>query len=282
VTVKDPLPPALKGFTWTCTATAAPTKCHDASGKGDIDTTVDIAAGGHVTFTISGTVPPGTTVTLANTATVTPPPGTIDPGCDPDCHGTVSPPGVPQVDLSVTKTASPDPYIAGEKLTFTVVVSNGGPSDASGVMVDDPLPPDLAGAGFTWTCTPSAGSSCTANGTGSIHDTATVAAGGTLTYTITGTVPPGTTATLANTAIVTPPPGTTDPGCDACTATVADPPAAGLIIPTDLGQWQPGPPAAPAATALVLITLTGLGLGATAATRRRRTRQAGPRHGRQH
>jgi uncharacterized repeat protein (TIGR01451 family) len=221
VTVADPLPAGLQNFTWTCAGTAAPTKCDNASGSGDINTTADIAAGGHVTYTITGTAPAGQTSAL-NTATVTPPAGVVDPGCSPDCQATVNPPASPHLDLSVTKTASPDPYAAGKRLTYTVTVKNAGISDAIGVTVRDPLPAALAGAGFTWICTASTGSSCTASGSGDIADTVDIAAGGTVIYTVTGIVPAGTTGSLDNTATATPPPGAVDPGCTPFCGDTAD------------------------------------------------------------
>lgn len=50
---------------------------------------------------------------------------------------------VPTADLSVTKTHTPDPAIAGEQLYFDVTVTNNGPDDASNVTVVDTLPPEL-------------------------------------------------------------------------------------------------------------------------------------------
>ncbi|MGC4773984.1 hypothetical protein [Micromonospora chalcea] len=212
--------PPLPGFTWTCEASTGST-C-TAAGTGDIDDTVTVLAGGTLTYTISGTVPAGTTGDLTNTTTVTPPEGVSDPGCTPNCTATVVTPGRPTVDLAVTKTATPNPYVPGTSLTYTVTVTNGGPSDAVGATVTDPLPLP----GFTWTCAASTGSTCAAAGTGDIDDTVTVLAGGTLTYTISGTVPAGTTGDLTNTATVTPPEGATDPGCTPnCTATVVTPAA---------------------------------------------------------
>ncbi|HET6673062.1 MAG TPA: hypothetical protein VFG92_06770 [Agromyces sp.] len=43
-------------------------------------------------------------------------------------------------DLSITKTDSPDPVLAGNDLTYTIVVTNGGPSTANDVEVTDDLP----------------------------------------------------------------------------------------------------------------------------------------------
>ena len=211
-TVSDPLPPQLAGagFTWTCTATAGST-C-TAAGSGNITDTVTVAAGGTLTYTITGTVPSGADGTIDNTATATPPAGVSDPGCTPDCADTTSTPELNVVQLSVAKSSTPNPYVAGSPLSYTVTVSNAGPSDAVGTTVTDPLPAAL-GTGFTWTCTATAGSACTATGSGNISDTATIVAGGTLTYTITGTVPAGTTGTIIDTATVTPPPGAFDPGC---------------------------------------------------------------------
>jgi uncharacterized repeat protein (TIGR01451 family) len=43
-------------------------------------------------------------------------------------------------DLSITKSDSPDPVSAGASLTYTIQVSNAGPSTATGVVVTDNLP----------------------------------------------------------------------------------------------------------------------------------------------
>jgi hypothetical protein len=98
-------------------------------------------------------------------------------------------PAAPGIGVTVTKTADPDPYVPGEPLTFTVSLVTtcgvggcpvGGPT-VLGVLVNDPLPAQLSGARFTWTCSASAGSSCAASGTGNIHDSANIAERGTLT-----------------------------------------------------------------------------------------------------
>src|SRR5215468_10529784 len=46
----------------------------------------------------------------------------------------------PTADLSITKTASPDPVTTGDDVTYTVTVTNNGPDPATSVVVTDNLP----------------------------------------------------------------------------------------------------------------------------------------------
>ena len=67
----------------------------------------------------------------------------------------------PVADLSLTKSDSPDPVLAGELLTYTLTAHNAGPSSASGVELIDTLP-----AGVTFdSATPTQGSCSEASGT---------------------------------------------------------------------------------------------------------------------
>ena len=56
---------------------------------------------------------------------------------------TASEPAAPSADLMLSKTAAPDPVVAGEDVTYEITVTNNGPSDATGVTVDDVLPSGL-------------------------------------------------------------------------------------------------------------------------------------------
>jgi uncharacterized repeat protein (TIGR01451 family) len=128
--------------------------------------------------------------------------------------------------LAVTKTDGLFEVLPGQSITYTITASNAGPTDALDAVLLDTLSPMLTGA--TWTCSPSAGSTCGAGGSGSIHDVFSLPVGGTATYALTATVDPGATGTLANTATVT---GTTDPDPADNVATDFD-----LLTPeTDLG-----------------------------------------------
>ena len=55
----------------------------------------------------------------------------------------------PVADLSITKTASPNPINAGGNITYTLTVSSGGPDDAQNVVVTDTTP---ANTTFTESC----------------------------------------------------------------------------------------------------------------------------------
>jgi uncharacterized repeat protein (TIGR01451 family) len=245
VVVSDPLPAQLSGatFTWTCAASAG-SSCA-ASGTGNIHDSANIAEVGNLTYTVKGTVPASAQGMMTNVVMVTPRAGETIPVCDPNCEAAVTVPPAPVVGLAVTKRVTPDPYVQGRWLAYTVTVSNSGPSDAFGARISDPLPAQLSGHGFTWKCEATAGSSCAASGSGAIHDVVTIAVGGHLTYTVTGTVPPGTRGTLTETATITPSSADTDQGCHPhCSATALDTRAA-------------APPAPPAPGAPPIIPVTG-------------------------
>jgi uncharacterized repeat protein (TIGR01451 family) len=95
-----------------------------------------------------------------------------------------------------------------EPLTYTITVTNNGPADVVGASVTDAFPAGLLDV--SWICVASGGSSCTAAGSGPITDSVDLLAGGTATYTATGTVANGTANPLQNTASVLEPAGYSD------------------------------------------------------------------------
>ncbi|MCH0558142.1 hypothetical protein [Streptomyces sp. MUM 16J] len=125
------------------------------------------------------------------------------------------------VDLAVTKAVSPSTVpAAGGPVTYTITVSNDHTNDVSGAIVRDDVPGLTE---VTWTCRAGDGGSCgQASGSGNtLHTTADLKKGGSVTYTITGTAPAQPT-TLRNTATVQPPADRTDIHPDDNTATSPD------------------------------------------------------------
>ncbi len=194
-----------------------------------------LPSGGSLIFTITANVTAGSGAVI-NTATVTTPSGISDtlPG-----NNTASDTDtvIPFADLSLTKTNGAASINAGGATTYTIIVSNNGPSDVTAAPVTDTAP---AGLTFgAWTCAitaPGTGSvtnACgAASGSGHLNTTVTLKNGAAATYTVNATVAGTATGSLANTATVTAPGGTTDaiPGNDSATDTDTVIPVADLAI----------------------------------------------------
>jgi uncharacterized repeat protein (TIGR01451 family) len=97
----------------------------------------DLVPGASRTMTVVVHVEPDTGGIVHNDARVTS--STFDTDLS-DNLATVATDVTASADLSVTKSDSPDPVIAGSELTYTIVVSNAGPSTATAVTVTDTLP----------------------------------------------------------------------------------------------------------------------------------------------
>src|SRR5262249_4816862 len=137
VSVTDAFPVELTNVTYTSTVTGGASG-NTTSGSGDINDMVTLPAGSTITYTVTGDLPPSLTGSLSNTATVAPPPGS-----DPDMTNnsdTETTTLVPQADISVTLSDSPDPVIAGQDLTYTITVVSAGPSDAQNLTLADVIP----------------------------------------------------------------------------------------------------------------------------------------------
>ncbi len=144
-------------------------------------------------------------------------------------------------DVSVLKTASPEPVTSGGTLTYTITVSNEGPDPAATVTLTDPLPAGVLFQSISpnagWSCvTPAAG----ANGTVTCS-TASLAVGG-VDFTVVTTVSPSVSdgTVLANVATVSS--STTDPltnnNTSEADSNVAAPPSPTLTI-TKAGSPDP-------------------------------------------
>ncbi|MFC3832162.1 MULTISPECIES: beta strand repeat-containing protein [Deinococcus] len=228
VTFADDLPNVLTGATATCqNATGGVSGCTASiNGSGDLSGSVTtFPSGGSVQIVITASIPAGATASLSNTATATVPAGVVDSNTANNTSSTVTTTLTRTTDLSITKTDGVTTFRAGVTLTYTVVVSNAGPSNASAVTVSDPLPSGIPAGSMTYSAAVSGGATTLVSGTqtGALSDTVAVPVGGTVTYTVTVVVPMTYTGTtVVNTATVTAPGGTTDPGTGNNTATDTD------------------------------------------------------------
>ena len=179
-------------------------------------------------FTQVGIGLPTPTPTPTGSATATPTPtgsATATPTSTPVPTG---------ADLSVLKSASPNPAQPGQNLTYTIGVSNAGPQSAASVSVTDPLP---AGTTFV-SCSTSQGtcSGPPVGTNGTVTATlGTIASGGSATFMIVVNVT-AQNGTLHNTATGSSATFDPNPGNNAGIAVIAVG-AAGAAIPT-LSPWM--------------------------------------------
>ncbi len=146
-----------------------------------------------------------------------------------------------KADLAITNTDGATSVSPGSPTTYTIVVSNNGPSSVTAASIADTLPAALSNA--SWTATSGNGATGFAtSGTGNINDTANLPAFSSITYTLTATVSSTATSSLtfANTASVTAPAGVTDPNSANNSATDTDSIGAAMTCTTSCGPFTTG------------------------------------------
>jgi uncharacterized repeat protein (TIGR01451 family) len=123
--------PVATGQGWTCTTTVRQVDCARTNAA---DTLAPGAS--YPPIRVTADVALDAPVQLGNSATVAGPVNEPDP---PANNTDATPPTavVSEVDLRMVKTASPDSILATQQTTYTLVVSNNGPSVAEDVVVDD-------------------------------------------------------------------------------------------------------------------------------------------------
>jgi len=182
------------GGTWTC-PNAAPVSCTDSS----------VLPGSTGTITAKYTVKTGTGAgtIIADTITV----GTTTHDTNPSNNSAtvnIAVASATQADLSVTNSASPNPVTAGNNITYSQSVTNGGRATANAPVFTETLPTGTTAVTLTgpagWTCTVL---TCT--------DTTTMAANTTANFTFVVKVGTGVAS------------GTTIPQTDSVTSTTGDP-----------------------------------------------------------
>ena len=190
VVVSDTLPAGVTGVTASNGGT------YSAVGNVVTWPTVATLASGASTaaYTVTATIPPTATGSLTNRARVNATTGDPTPGNDRSVSVTSV---VALADLSMVKTGQAVDT-AGTATTWTVQVTNAGPSAAAGVVVSDTLPPGVTAV--------SASNGGTYSAVGNVVTWPTVASlasgASTPAYTVTATIPTTATGTLTNRARV--------------------------------------------------------------------------------
>jgi uncharacterized repeat protein (TIGR01451 family) len=110
--------------------------------------------------------------------------------------------GPQEADVGVDVMTTPAQYVAGQPLTYTIVIDNAGPVGSGTNTIVDIFP-----AAFTapsWTCSGSGGATCPASGNGNLTQNVNLPNGGAVTFVVNGTVAAATTGVLTNsvTAVV--------------------------------------------------------------------------------
>lgn len=184
--------------TWTCTGANGGTCA--AQGEGAVnDASVGLPPGGSVSYRatcdLPSSIPYGS---MVSTATVTAA-GVFDPVLGNNTamsYTTIT----PIADLAITVTDGVRNARPGGFVTYRIVASNRGASDAPRSVVENPFSP--ACRSVAWTCLGAAGGTCNSTGFGAIEQRADLPAGGSVTYTAACNISSTATGMLTNTAKV--------------------------------------------------------------------------------
>jgi uncharacterized repeat protein (TIGR01451 family) len=230
VNMSDTLPPNATFVSETQTGGPSFTCLNPAvGGTGTVSCSIATLTSGTIaTFDIVANVAAATPAgPSSNTAIVT---SSSDPNSSNNSSTAVTQVGASLADLAITKTPAPGPYGTGQPLTYTIVVSNGGPAAAASVTVTDTLP-----AGTTLQSSTPAGA---CSGTTVVTCNAgTLANGASATFTLTITLP-STPGAITNTAVASASAANPDPnlGNNTATSTITVIPAANIPMVSPLSM----------------------------------------------
>jgi len=226
-------------------------------------TIASLAANTTANFTFVVTVNTG----VASGSTITQTDSVTCSASDPSCANNTASASVlvaASADLSVTNTASPVPVLAGNNITYNQVVTNAGPSTATGVSFTETTPANTTFVSLTpipggWSCVlPTVGSA------GSITCTDPSFATGTASFPVIVKVNAATPAGTAINDTATVSSTTTDPNTANNTATAAD--VVATATEADLITTNTAAPTSVAAGSNVTYTQSVTNNGPAAAT----------------
>jgi uncharacterized repeat protein (TIGR01451 family) len=212
-TVSDPMSAELATMSWTCVP-AGGADCAFGSGTGSLEDFPNLPIGGSTTYTVTATVRLDATGTLTNTASVI---GAFNDANQGDNSATDVDSITPvSADLRIVKTAT-TAVVAGQAVTYDVLVDNLGPEPAAAT-VADALPAGFSDA--TWTCAASAGAACPApSGSGDLNHQVQLGVGSSAHFLLTATLSSDASGSLTNTATVSSALSDPDPSNNSSSAT---------------------------------------------------------------
>ncbi len=224
-TVTDTFSGQFTGETWTCAGTACPAP----SGSGNLNVVLGaLPSGAQATFTVTATLATNATGTSSNTATVTPPTGIVDSN-PANNTATDSNPLVESADVVVTLANTPASVVVDTAYSYTIGVTNSGPSDASTLSATLSIP-----SGATFQSATGSGWSCSFTSPNVTCTRATLAAGTSSPISVDLTAPktPGSGAAVVTVTAAT---GDPTPGNNTATDTLVF--ECGVDTDCPMNQW---------------------------------------------
>ncbi|MCF6277560.1 MAG: DUF11 domain-containing protein [Anaerolineales bacterium] len=214
--ITDHIPAQIIAWDWACTTVIKASGCDPViAGTTDFADAVDIQNGGSITYTVTATTSASASGDLVNMATVAVPTGSADPNLINNTS-TDTDTLVKYADLAIYKNDTTDVYSPGNNLSYTVTVTNSGPSNAAGFDISDSVPVEVSGVSVS--CSTAGTANCGTNassGNAIAYTGAAISAGAgnQIILTISGIVTAGTTANIVNMANIIIPGGAsfTDP-----------------------------------------------------------------------
>jgi gliding motility-associated-like protein/uncharacterized repeat protein (TIGR01451 family) len=222
ITITDAVTNTIINPSWVASTTGNATILTGATGTGNsVSVTGNINAGANnkITIVITGVVNPAFTGTSFNNFAL------VNGGGSPQISSdTIITTVAKTADITIQKIG-PATIVAGERIRYSIIVRNNGPSNATNVNIVDNVPANILNTNFTATAFGTATVSATSGSGNNINLTSNIPVGNAnyIEIIVNGMVDAATVATsITNTAAATLPPGITDntPAIATTTATV--------------------------------------------------------------
>jgi len=208
----------------------------------NILTTATIGAQGVLTFTITGTLIANANGPLTHSVAITYLGAIADSGTQHEAIdiNTVS----RSFSIGLTKSDGETSVTPNQPITYTIILTNAGPSTAEDITVSDIYPAGFVVSQVGYSGRNARISNPIADGQGNLSNTITITPGGQITFTIVGNVAANASGILTNTIYLTIPTGL-NVGGDVISATDADPVlGAPTMTPTPTATATNSPPTA--------------------------------------